>query len=313
MTDPNVPSVPNLGDIHDGERAVREVMPELEALPPEKVRKPNVAATDAASIAAGAFESIMFFREAIRDELPRFDLRNIDRLKLYTLAAWHTASTNRSSGTSTSFDQLVHDAMDLSDDFAIAGNALMRKKLVDPVKFQRSGTSFRAVADDLNSRVKALRDAWSSIEGKTTVTLADLDRGADLAGRIVLDIQNAGNPPPTTATDLRYRAWTLFEVAYEQCRRAIQYLRYDEGDADKFIPPLRQMAKGRRDPADAESKATETKNATNANDASTNTPGNPNVINATGAPVAPATPSAPVSTGRPIGGDDAPFVKDSKK
>src|SRR5690606_30642203 len=36
------------------------------------------------------------------------------------------------------------------------------------------------------------------------------------------------------------RAWTLVDRAYTQCRRALSYLRFEEGDADLIAPSLRR-------------------------------------------------------------------------
>jgi hypothetical protein len=46
------------------------------------------------------------------------------------------------------------------------------------------------------------------------------------------------------AADLRNRAFTLFTRGYDQMRRAVAFLRWDEGDADKVVPSL--YAKHRR-------------------------------------------------------------------
>jgi hypothetical protein len=40
------------------------------------------------------------------------------------------------------------------------------------------------------------------------------------------------------ALEHRKRAFTQFSRAYSQVRRAVQYLRYDAGDAEQIAPPL---------------------------------------------------------------------------
>lgn len=42
---------------------------------------------------------------------------------------------------------------------------------------------------------------------------------------------------PSTA-ERRQRAFTLFANAYDQCRRAATYLRWNEGDADELVASL---------------------------------------------------------------------------
>jgi hypothetical protein len=44
------------------------------------------------------------------------------------------------------------------------------------------------------------------------------------------------------------RAWTLLDRAYNHCRRALSFLRFEEGDADTLAPSLRRNA-GPRQPS----------------------------------------------------------------
>jgi hypothetical protein len=45
------------------------------------------------------------------------------------------------------------------------------------------------------------------------------------------------------------RAWTLLDRAYNQCRRALNYLRFDDEDADTLAPSLRRNT-GKPQPTD---------------------------------------------------------------
>jgi hypothetical protein len=51
--------------------------------------------------------------------------------------------------------------------------------------------------------------------------------------------------------ELRARAFTVFARAWEECRRAVTYLRWHEGDADKLVPSLRSNKGPRRRGASA--------------------------------------------------------------
>ncbi|MFS8069892.1 MAG: hypothetical protein ACMG6S_26300, partial [Byssovorax sp.] len=53
---------------------------------------------------------------------------------------------------------------------------------------------------------------------------------------------------PAEAADRKLRAFTLFTNAYDQVRRGVMYLRWDEGDADSLAPSL---YKGRGGPRGA--------------------------------------------------------------
>ena len=45
-------------------------------------------------------------------------------------------------------------------------------------------------------------------------------------------------PTQIDAADRRQRAFSLFVKAYDQARRAIQYVRWEQGDADSIAPSL---------------------------------------------------------------------------
>ncbi len=48
----------------------------------------------------------------------------------------------------------------------------------------------------------------------------------------------ASEPGKMDANERRKRAFSLFVNAYDQCRRAAAYLRWNEGDADELLPSL---------------------------------------------------------------------------
>jgi hypothetical protein len=75
------------------------------------------------------------------------------------------------------------------------------------------------------------------------VTQAQLDRAQTLGTELVLKLgtrlQPAGEPIITAAaTARRARAFTLFLNAYDACQRAVAFLRWDEGDAEKIAPSI---------------------------------------------------------------------------
>ncbi|WP_437980893.1 hypothetical protein [Sorangium sp. So ce117] len=100
------------------------------------------------------------------------------------------------------------------------------------------------------------------------------------------------SPGPTEAADRRARAFSLLVHAYDQTRRAVAYLRWDEEDADTIAPSL---YKGRTGRATAHSDTVAA-------------PGD----EAPAAPAAPgaATPAAPNGTAAPaaLNGTAAPAV-----
>ena len=53
-------------------------------------------------------------------------------------------------------------------------------------------------------------------------------------------------PDRRAATDVRNRAFTLLVHTYEESRRAVQYLRFWEGDADDLAPSMYEKHRGKQ-------------------------------------------------------------------
>jgi len=104
------------------------------------------------------------------------------------------------------------------------------------------------------------RASWDQVRTICqAVTEEELDR-ASFVGSAVFEAASrraarraAG---PTEATLMVRRAWTLLDRAYTQCRRAMAYLRYFEGDHETLVPSLRTHPgpKGPRKAREAEVK-----------------------------------------------------------
>src|SRR5688572_5909064 len=85
-----------------------------------------------------------------------------------------------------------------------------------------------------------MREKWSEVQGRTALQAAELDAAEALADRLVSGV-GAREQGPTIvleAADRRRRAFSLFARAYDQARRAVIYLRWDQGDADDIAPSL---------------------------------------------------------------------------
>lgn len=104
----------------------------------------------------------------------------------------------------------------------------------------RSGTGYRDAAFDLLALVNLYRASWSAIEGKTGISLRELELAEILADRLMtaVGVREQAVPTRTVAIDERQRAFTLCVGTYEQFRRAVQYMRFEEADADGLAPSL---------------------------------------------------------------------------
>jgi hypothetical protein len=82
-----------------------------------------------------------------------------------------------------------------------------------------------------------------------------VDRAAELAPELLVALGERGHGKTASsaaaAADRRARAFTLLVDAYDACRRAVTYLRWNEGDADLIAPSLFKLRGPRRSPAEA--------------------------------------------------------------
>ena len=81
--------------------------------------------------------------------------------------------------------------------------------------------------------------SWAKIEHKTAATAEEVHRAGDLGPLLIaaLGVREHGTTAtPAEAADRKVRAFTLFTTAYDQVRRGVTYLRWNEGDADSLAP-----------------------------------------------------------------------------
>lgn len=253
------PAVPN-----DAAKAFAEVEPLLAAIPPADILQINVDIPRAVSIAVGAVPHIAKLRtEAAK--LPGFDISNIDRLGTYALAAWYAHLLALPVSSESAVNALLEEARPLREDMLEAAELLAKKKFFDKeaVKAIRAGQGNIDTANDLVALAALYTAGWAQVEHKCPVEWAEVERAALLGPQILVALGERDQPgvkiaDGSTPTERRARAFTLFFNAYDQCRRAVGYLRWNEDDADQVAPTLftgRARRASSAEPAPAESPA----------------------------------------------------------
>ncbi len=105
----------------------------------------------------------------------------------------------------------------------------------------RGGSGYLDLVEDLNVLVAELRDQPEEVVGDATVvTRAEVGRASELAHAILLRL---GNPvevdlPRARLLEERRKIGGLLLRAYRQVRRAMDFLRFDQGDAAELVPSL---------------------------------------------------------------------------
>lgn len=223
--------------------AYEQTLPVAQALAVDDLLPVNVDLPTAVNTAIGRMPQILALRERVKEELPKFDLSRFDQLEQYALAAGHshtrflTASTPpQALADLNTQGQALRDIL-YKDAVALAARGLIPGDRIGDFK---SSVGYKNLTYDLLGLADILRTNWARISAGTSVRTSDLDRAEALGGQLVSAV-SAREQLPVVAADAalqRQRNFTLFANAYDQVRRAISYLRWNEDDLESVAPSL---------------------------------------------------------------------------
>ncbi|WP_437290179.1 hypothetical protein [Sorangium sp. So ce406] len=281
--------------------AFDKALPEIEALSPDRLIPLNLDVPRVVSQVLGVLPGLRALRGDIAAHLPTFDIARLDRLETYALAAWYAHLLWLSSGgAENALKPLLAEATPLRENLLGDAEALARRGLLDAATVAdiRAGQGHIDIANDLVALSALFSASWSEIAGKTAATEEEVKRAGEIGPQLLaaLGVREHGKGPgPTEAADRRARAFALLVHAYDQIRRAVAFLRWDEEDADVIAPSL---YKGRTGRATSSTDTT----AAPADEA----PAGPTASPGTPAPVTPAGTAAPPAPGAAPAGMAAP-------
>lgn len=215
---------------------------EIDAVPDDELVAVNVDVLTAISVVKAALPKIRSLMPSIA-LLPFIDQAKIAGLEDYTLALGHTHERWRAAlDPEEALPELGAQALRLRQVFTADAIALAQRGWLDATKaasFQR-GKGYKGTVDDLLGLCGLFRDHWSVIASRTAIQLDEVGAAEDLVDR-TLGALGERQQQPTKVADAqrtRQRAYTLFAKSYEETRRAVSFLRWHEGDADKIAPSL---------------------------------------------------------------------------
>lgn len=235
----------------------------------------------ATAIVLGAQPVLLGFRQDIHDELPKIPLRYVDELDSITHAALHVYMQSLTAPTPESkLVTLVDQSRSLRKKLQADAMAAVAHELMDPSALDGipTGNGRLEIAQGVLGLCVAFRASWPRMKGKTALTEEMLTEATQAAVALLSALGRDTNPSlsgeaePTAA--LWNRAVSLFFYAYDQCRRAMSHLRWDEGDAADFAPSI-LAHRGSR--ATKSADATPDASPASPTDPATNTPQSPNV------------------------------------
>lgn len=241
---PRRPAAARLASPDVARAALEAMRPKLEALQPSDIVPINTDVPAAVSIALGALGHLRLLRAQIVEELPKHPVHYLDDLEQIALAAWfahlRTLSTDDRPGI---VDTLLAEATPLRKSLLIAADALADRGLVSQTTVDqiRSGQGHLDMANDLVALAALFYEAWPRVQGKTAVTMEDIDRAARLGPQLMAAIGLRDNSVPVESDEAaltRVRAFSLLVKAYKECCAASRYLRRHEEDPDALTPSL---------------------------------------------------------------------------
>ncbi|WP_438015427.1 hypothetical protein WMF18_31760 [Sorangium sp. So ce315] len=293
--------------------AFDRALPEIEALSPDRLISVNLDIPRVVSQVLGVLPGLRALRADIAEHLPTFDIARLDRLETYALAAWYAHLLWLSSGgAENAVKPLLAEAAPLRENLLGDAEALARRGLLDAATVAdiRAGQGHIDMANDLVALSALFSASWSDIAGKTAATEEEVKRAGEVGPQFLaaLGVREHGKGPgPTEAADKRARAFALLVHAYDQIRRAVAFLRWDEGDADEIAPSLYKGRTGRA----TSSTETTAAPADEGPAGPTASPGTPAPVTPAGtaappAPVTPAGTAAPPAPGPAPSGTAAP-------
>ncbi|WP_437597092.1 hypothetical protein WMF28_31295 [Sorangium sp. So ce590] len=231
--------------------AFDKILPEIEALSPDRLIAINLDIPRVVSQVLGVLPGLLALRSAIAEHVPTHDVALLDRLETYALAAWYAHLAWLSSGgAENAVKPLLAEAAPLREDLLSDAEALARRGLLDAdtVAEIRAGLGHIDTANDLVALSALFTVSWAEVANKTAATEEEVRRAGEIGPQLLaaLGVREHGKGPgPTEAADRRARAFSLLVHAYDQTRRAVAYLRWDEEDADTIAPSLYKGRTGR--------------------------------------------------------------------
>jgi hypothetical protein len=170
-------------------------------------------------------------------------LQAFDRLGSYALALMQANALWRAASRPTNgLRSLAARGARLRQQMILEATCLAFKGLIDGSILDdlKGANGYHNLAVDLTTLSALLRQNWGTIQNKCASDLAELIEASEIGVRIVdaKGIQDLEPHCRLEAAETRQRAFTLLMHAYDQVRRAIICLRWNEGDADEIAPSL---------------------------------------------------------------------------
>lgn len=192
---------------------------------------------------------IVSLRPLVAEALPKHPLEPFDRLRPLALATWFCWIDARTGGAREArVRPLLDVATPLRRKLANVARSAVDFGLLPEAEVaeieKQQGSRTQDLAHDLFAYPTLFFKYWERVKGRTPVTRELLDEaqasGLQLMALVATDSDDpTARPADSTPGDRLPAAWTALLEDWDACRRALAYLRWDDGDLDQWCPPLR--------------------------------------------------------------------------
>jgi len=220
------------------ERRLREI----EAVPEAELLQVNLDVEAAVTTILGTLPKVGELRDQM-SKLLSFDMKLVDGLEDYAQAAGEANSRYLIAvAPPEDLVKLNEQALALREMLRSDALALVNRKLIskDRIASFTGRVGYRNVAFELMDWANVFRDCWKAVQGKTAVTADEVQNAKALAEKIIRAVGQKEQAPAAAAeaAEVRQRAFTLMVKAYDQTRRGVAFLRWEEGDIELITPSL---------------------------------------------------------------------------
>lgn len=223
------------------EQSYDRVRAEIMAVPDLALTNINVDIPSAIATVLANATTIAGLRDTIAQDLPSTDLTRFDRLLDYAQAlAYLQTDYMHVEATVKALPGMYEEALKFRETVLSVGKVLTKLQLIESSVFEEAGSvqGHRNVGYELGNLCMRLLERYPSIAGRSALTEEQLVRGKTLASKLLTTAaeRDASRVRSGVVAKERHRAYTLLAGAYNEVRRAVVYLRWNEGDADTLAP-----------------------------------------------------------------------------
>jgi hypothetical protein len=196
----------------------------------------------AAKIIYGALPAIMKHREEAA-RLPDFDVKVFDDLEGAVQAALFTQYEYQSlSRPPEPIHELLEKSRLMLGRLRVAADALLDSRIFDS-GFDgqlNGGVGHAQLAADLSVMARLFEREWTRARGKTAITEEEWQEALRLGDALLRAVATRDQQSNARAemAELRQKAKVHVTLAYDAVRRAIEFLRWNKGDAAAIVPSL---------------------------------------------------------------------------